>query len=427
MIIRDPVHGLVDFSGPAQDVVVALLETREVQRLRRIRQLGMASLAFPGAEHSRFGHSLGTAFVMARLCRRLEGPAGLSPELHAAAVAAALLHDVGHAPLSHLVESAFPPPRGRPHEHWSVDVIESTETEVGAALERHGLRRTVAQVLSGTHEAGYLCDALSSPLDVDRFDYLLRDSHYTGVTYGVFDLDWMLSSLLLAEAPTPSGVRTVLAVDGRRGLRAVEGYLMARLSMFQQVYFHKTGRAAEFMFKKALRRVGDLVASGSRAGLAIPAGLERLIVGEVPTLADYLELDDPVVWSCLKHWAAQPDPVLARLSSGLVDRKLLRPLLLSREAAASWPEEKILERLRWATARAGYDPEYFCGLDRALDVPYHVDPGTSERIWVVGLGRPGPLAEVSPIVDVLRDWQVGRTLALCPLEARGAIAKELGA
>jgi uncharacterized protein len=425
MIIRDPVHGLVDFEGPAQRAVEALLETREVQRLRRIRQLGMASLAFPGAEHTRFGHSLGTAFVMARLCGRL---GDLRPELFAAAVAAALLHDVGHAPFSHLVESAFPPPVGQPHEGWSVDVIESRETEVGTALERLGLREAVAQILGGTHAEAYLCDALSSPLDVDRFDYLLRDSHYSGVTYGVFDLDWMLSSLLLAVAPTPSGERTVLAVDGRRGLRAVEGYLMARLSMFQQVYFHKTGRAAEFMFKKALRRVGDLATGGAPAILpAMPPGLEKLILGEVPPLADYLELDDPVVWSCLKQWAAWSDPVLARLSSGLIDRKLLRPLLLSREAEASWPEEKIVERLRWATARAGYDPEYFCGLDRAVDVPYHVDPGTSERIWVVGLGRPGPLAEVSPIVDVLRDWQVGRTLAICPLEARDAVAKELGA
>ena len=103
-------------------------------------------------------------------------------------------------------------------------------------------------------------------------------------------------------------------------------------------------------------------------------------------------------------------------------QQALRPfvdrIVLRRETEASWTEERILERLRGATARAGYDPEYFCGLDRAVDVPYHVAPGTTERIWVVGLGRPGPRAQVSPIVDVLREWQVGRTLNLCPLEAR---------
>jgi hypothetical protein len=270
---------------------------------------------------------------------------------------------------------------------------------------------------------------LSSPLDVDRLDYLLRDSHHSGVRYGVFDLDWMLSSLCLAEAPTPSGERVVLAVDGRRGLRAVEGYLMARLSMFQQVYFHKTGRAAEFMFKKAVTRVGDLAREGTgpaeRLVSDLPPGLAKTIRGEIPTLAEYLELDDPVFWVCLKRWSTSGDRVLERLASGLLHRKLLRPLPLSREVATEEERAELLDRLRRVTVEAGYDPEYFCGLDRAVDVPYHVDPGTSERIWVVGLGRPRPLAEVSPIVDVLRDWQVGRTIAICPREARDELMREL--
>ncbi len=430
MIIRDPVHGLIHFSDPVLPVVRELLDTREVQRLRGIRQLGVASLAFPGAEHSRFGHSLGAAHVMVRLCERLERqrhlPVTLEPELLSAAVAAALLHDVGHPPLSHLIESAIP--HGRAHESWSVEVVESDETEVGLALARLGLRRSVSQMLSGVHEAGYLCDAISSPLDVDRFDYLLRDSHHSGARYGVFDLDWMLSSLLLAEAPTPKGERVVLAVDGRRGLRAVEGYLMARLSMFQQVYFHKTGRAAEFMFKQALRRVAYLVSREGRGGAEVsplPDGLAMLIMGQVPPLADYLELDDPLLWVCLKSWATSSDPVLARLSSGVLHRRLLRTLLLEQEAEGS-EEERIIGRVRWATEKAGYDPEYFCGLDRAVDVPYHVDPGASEQIWVVGLGKPGPLAEVSPIVDVLRGWRVGRTIIICPQEARDMLKKEFG-
>jgi len=432
MIIRDPIHGLIDFDGPIREVMEALLETREVQRLRRIRQLGLASLAYPGAEHTRFGHALGTAFVMTKLCWRLgqqlEAPVSLDEGMVTASVAAALLHDVGHAPLSHLMESALS--LGRTHEQWSVEVVESSDTEVGEVLARYGLQRAVAQILDGSHEAGYLCDALSSPLDVDRFDYLLRDSHHSGVRYGVFDLDWMLSSLMLAEAPTPTGDRVVLAVDGRRGLRAVEGYLMARLSMFQQVYFHKTGRAAEFMFKRAFRRLAALVDDGDRGAsemvAELPVGLGKMIRGELPALDEYLDLDDPVFWSSLKRWSTSDDAVLGRLASGLLHRKLLRPLPLSQEVATDEERAELLDRLRRATAAAGYDPDSFCGLDRAIDVPYHVDPGTSERIWVVGLGRPRPLAEVSPIVDVLRNWRVGRTIAICPEEAREALRKELG-
>ncbi len=422
MIIRDPVHGLIELSGPAAPVLRDLLDTREVQRLRRIRQLGVTSLAFPGAEHSRFSHSLGAAHVMGRLLRtlasRADPPVAVGEREAVASAAAALLHDVGHGPLSHLLQAALPD--GPKHEHWSVAVVRSEATEVGRALDRHGLREDVARLVEGTHEAAYLCDALSSPLDVDRFDYLLRDSHYTGVRYGVFDLDWMLSSLLLAEAPTPTGDRVVLAVDGRRGLRAVEGYLMARLSMFQQVYFHKTSRAAELMVAKALRRAGTLAAAG---GLPepLPPALATLVAGGTPRLEDYLALDDHALWHCLHRWAESSDPILSALSSGLMDRRLLRTLPLAGRA----DEAEVLARVRQATAEAGFDPDYFCGLDRAVDVPYHVDPGASERIWVVGLGRPRPLAEVSPIVEVLRGWQVGRSVAICPEAAREALGRVL--
>ena len=428
MIIRDPVHGLIELSGPAGRLLLELLDTIEVQRLRRIRQLGMATLAFPGAEHSRFGHSLGTAFVMSRLCTRLQAqdhaPQVIEPELVAAASAAALLHDVGHPPFSHVFETAVP--AGQAHESWSVAVVESDETEVGQVLRKAGLQESVARILGGQHEARFLCDALSSPLDVDRFDYLLRDSHFSGAHYGVFDLDWMLSSLMLAEAPTPSGERVVLAVDGRRGLRAVESYLMARLSMFQQVYFHKTGRAAEFMFKGALKRASALLDIDPAAVEPIPAGLQSLLRGRKPELSDYLELDDTIIWTCLRRWTESPDEVLSCLAKGLCHRRLLKTLPLQSEPEGAQQEESLLARIEEATRDAGYDTEYFCGLDRAVDVPYHVDPGSSERIWVVGLGRPRPLAEVSPIVHVLRGWQVGRTIVICPLEARDRLAMELG-
>ncbi|MCA9616898.1 MAG: HD domain-containing protein, partial [Myxococcales bacterium] len=188
MILRDPVHGLVDFEGDAERVVGALLGTREVQRLRRIRQLGLTSLVFPGAEHSRFAHAVGAAHVMTRLFARIRAIHDALPPEHRLdadgmrdALAAALLHDLGHGPFSHLFEEVQP--GHKHHEDWTVEALRDPGTEVHRALEglSAGMAERVAGMLHGEHRLRYLARAVSGTLDVDRADYLLRDSHMTGV------------------------------------------------------------------------------------------------------------------------------------------------------------------------------------------------------------------------------------------------------
>ncbi|RYE93268.1 MAG: HD domain-containing protein, partial [Myxococcales bacterium] len=201
MILRDPVHGLLAFESEEAAIVPRLLATREVQRLRRIKQLGVTSLAFPGAEHTRFAHALGTAHVMCRLLTRLRDIHDalpfwqrMSTDRAQDALAAALLHDVGHGPLSHLFESALP--RVPHHEHWSSAILLDPSTEVHRALAQgdSGRPARVAELIHGRHELPYLAHAVSGALDVDRCDYLLRDAHATGVRYGDFDLGWLLRS-----------------------------------------------------------------------------------------------------------------------------------------------------------------------------------------------------------------------------------------
>jgi HD superfamily phosphohydrolase len=228
VILRDPVHGLVCFESPEQQVIADLLTTAELQRLRRIRQLGLASLAYPGADHTRFSHSLGAAHVMARFVDRLRLlQVQLPPDQHVTddlareALGAALLHDLGHGPFSHLFEQAFP--LAPVHETWTVRMVLDPDTEVHKVLARYhaALPERVAALVQGRHPVTFLANAVSGTFDVDRCDYLLRDAHFTGVGYGRFDLDWLLRSLRLG-VPSEPGSIPPLAIDGPKGLPAIE-------------------------------------------------------------------------------------------------------------------------------------------------------------------------------------------------------------
>jgi len=270
VILRDPVHGLVAFETEEEGIVPRLIDTPEVQRLRRVRQLGVTSLGFPGAEHTRFAHAIGASFVMKLLLARLRAIQSELPfwqqvtsERAEEALAAALLHDLGHGPLSHLFEDAIP---GVPHhEEWTERIVLDPSTGVHRVLAETdpGLPSRVAALVRGENALPYLAKAVSGTFDVDRCDYLLRDAHSTGVRYGIFDLDWLLRSLRFSPV---TGEREVpsLAIDGAKGLPAIEAFILARLFMFQQIYLHKATRAAEWMIRAVLARAAACVADGER-------------------------------------------------------------------------------------------------------------------------------------------------------------------
>jgi len=315
MILRDPVHGLVSFEAEEEQVLPKLLDAPEVQRLRRIRQLGVASYAFPGAEHTRFAHAIGAGHVMKLFLTRLRQIQGDLPFWHRVtseraqeALAAAFLHDVGHGPLSHLFEDAIP---GTPHhEEWTERIVLDPGTAVNRILAEvdPSLPERVAALVRGEHELLYLKRAVSGTLDVDRCDYLLRDAHATGVRYGVYDLDWLFRSLRFA--PPEGGKAPGLAIDGAKGLPAIEAFILARLFMFQQVYLHKATRAAEWMIRTVLGHASALIADGNRLA-GTPRAIELAAHGHALSLGDYLELDlenrlqlpeefDPELWEALR-------------------------------------------------------------------------------------------------------------------------------
>lgn len=427
MILRDPVHGLVAFESAEADIVVSLLETREVQRLRRIRQLGLTSLAFPGAEHTRFAHAMGAAHVMQQLVARLRQIDGDLPfwqrvtsERAREAIAAAMLHDVGHGPFSHLFEDAMP--RARRHEAWTTRILLDPSSDVHRVLTREdaGLPRRVADLVEGRHELAYLANAVSGIFDVDRCDYLLRDAHATGVTYGDYDLPWLLRSLRF-DAHVPDELKAPgLAIDGMKGITAIESFLLARLFMFQQVYFHKSTRAAETMIRHILRRAVNLVTAGETLPVKL-AAIEAVAAGSDPSLDEYLELDDQTLLVAIHAWERASDPVLGDLSRRLRARELFKTIELDGVESDAQPEE-ALAIARDIALQRGLDADAYVALDRAKDTPY---PASAALRVLFPDGRARDLSEVSFLLGRLKGQTLARTRLIFASELRDDLRRAL--
>jgi len=430
VILRDPVHGLVSFEGEAERIIVALLETAEVQRLRRVRQLGLTSLVFPGAEHSRFAHALGAAHVMARLLDRIRGCQDDLPtearveRVHANdALAAALLHDLGHGPFSHLFEEVLP--NAKHHETWTVEALRDSSTEVYRVLEGldPGMAERVAGMLTGDYELGYLARAISGTLDVDRSDYLLRDSQMTGVSYGLYDLDWLLRALNFDRAPSGEWV---LAIEGRKGLPPIEGFFLGRHFMYRQVYHHKATRGAECLIRAIFVRMGELVLDGQVLA-PMPTALRRMARGESVPLGDYLELDDSVLMGCFAGWERSDDTVLADLCTRLRARKLPKtlPLPPGRDKATAEQHGEALERARDVAKAHGYRPDLSVWLDVTGDTPYsEPEDESATGLWVSIRHQPiRRLGDVSFLLGELRNKPIETPRLIFPEEIRGEVLK----
>jgi HD superfamily phosphohydrolase len=427
MILRDPVHGLVSFENDEERVVEHLIDTPEIQRLRRVRQLGVASVAFPGAEHTRFAHAVGAAFVMKLLVARLRAIHDelpywqkLTTDRARDALAAAFLHDVGHGPLSHLFEDALP---GTPHhETWTERVVLDPSTGVHRALAAldPGMPERVAELVHGRHPIAYLAKAVSGEFDVDRCDYLLRDAHATGVRYGNYDLEWLLRSLRFAPV-TRESEAPALAIDGAKGLPAIEAFILARLFMFQQVYLHKATRSAEWMIRTTLGRAARLLADGARLP-GTPRAIEIGARGGDIDLGDYLELDDGVLFGAMHAWERGADGALADLCARVRARALFKTLELFGEHAAEEGRAHALGVARDIAKSEGLDPDLYVGLDVATDEPF----GFDEPLMVVYAKGPArPLSEVSFLLGRLAGQVLSRVRLVFAPELREKVTHAL--
>jgi HD superfamily phosphohydrolase len=421
-IIRDPVHDVVAFQieRPLDGLLFRLLNAREFQRLRRILQLGMAHLAYPGATHSRYSHSLGVMETARKILSHLERTISIGEEERTICLVAALLHDLGHGPFSHVFERVS----GISHERLTLRVIQDPDSEVHRLLWQHDrvLPEKVAAFLTAGGGRTYLNDVVSSQLDADRFDYLLRDNHMTGSQYGSYDLVWLLHSLAVDE----SGGR--LAVTWK-GISAVEDYLHARYNMYRNVYFHKVVRSAEGMVKLALGRARRLAVQERLAWPTREEGVYKALLGQRLTMAEFTDLDDVSVNHCLKLWTRSDDAVLARLCRGLLYRGLYKTIDLSHVSDAQ-EAAGLLDRAACAVAGAGGDSKYDLFYDQPADTPYDTyrPEGAAETDGIVVKQPNGALvrfSELSPLPRALNERLMYRRIHVAA-EYREAAARAVG-
>jgi HD superfamily phosphohydrolase len=405
-IYRDPVHNIIRLRTDTDEgrLMVRLIDSFECQRLRRIKQLGLALFTYQGAEHSRFAHSLGALHLMTRVLDRLSEKYRIPDEARAAARAAALLHDTGHGPFSHVMEKVL----NFHHEEWTRRAVLSEETEIGQVLRDYSkdLPRAVASIIEGTFQPHYIAQLVSSQLDVDRMDYLLRDSLMTGAKYGNYDLEWIINAIEIDEQADRIYVSA-------RGLYAVEEYLQARYYMFRQVYYHRTLRSAEAVLRSTLRRALELIAAGEHVWCAPDTAFEKVLKGVPLTLADHLELDDSEVTFHVKQWQRSADPILRDLSRRFIGRRLFKAIDLDMPDAE---RSDFLAAARLSVERRGFDPAYYFIEDHAGDVPYYsyysaegAEP--KSLIYVEdGYARPRvrEISEVSDAVRGLRGYRLHR-------------------
>lgn len=346
-IINDPVFGFINLpSGFLNDI----FQHRYLQRLTRIKQLGLSSYVYPGAQHTRFHHTTGAMYLMMEAVQHLRAKGNdISDEEAEGVIAAILLHDIGHGPFSHVLENSLL--TGIFHENVSLRMMEQMNREFDGKLE------LAIQIFKDEYPKRFLHQLVSGNLDMDRLDYLRRDSFFTGVTEGNIGSARIIKML---------NVQNDRLVVEAKGIYSIENFLLSRRLMYWQVYLHKTSLAAEKMLQNLLNRARDLTQEGIQVKASNPlayflSGKQKNGKMDEESLRRFEFLDDTDIWSAIKEWQHHNDFVLSTLSNGLLQRKLFKI-----EMSNEWPDptrmESDLNRIAATFGISKQEASYFTSL-----------------------------------------------------------------
>lgn len=372
-IFNDPIHGFITVpKGP----ILELIDHPIVQRLRRIKQMGLGYLVFPAAEHSRFSHALGAMELAQRTLNNLrEKDTTISPAEYEGTLIAVLLHDVGHGPLSHTLEFNFI--EDFHHEMMTLSVMRHLNKKMDGALDT-----AIKIFMDQYHKKPFLNQLVSSQLDTDRLDYLKRDSFFTNVYEGSVGIERILKTMRVYKGNI---------VIEKKGIYAIENYILARRLMYMQVYLHKTVLSADKLIRNIFNRVRELVKDGEDLYHASPA--LQFFLEEQPSakkgipnnvLQKYLQLDDNDVFQCIKYWQYESDPILSDLCKRFQARSLFRTTFLDGN-----PSKKMREKVKAKTQKSlkqkglPYDDataDYYFSFDESYSEAYRYE---NEGIWIL--------------------------------------------
>ncbi len=411
---RDPIHNIITIDKDDEKLLLDLIDTREFQRLRHIKQLGLSSFTYPGAEHTRFGHSLGVVCLTKRFIDKIITLKGIDKkyieelkDYRILALAAALLHDIGHGPFSHALEKTTKVK----HERWTTEII-TGNTEINKILEDHrnGFSKEVAGIIRRTHDSKAIVKILSSQLDTDRIDYLLRDSKLTGAFYGTFDLEWMINCLRIGEV----GEDIEVGLDETKGFSIAEDFIMARYYMYVNVYFHRTTRSAELIIDKIFERASELEKEGT---VILPKDLSEILnkgFGK-GTLNNFLNLTDNTIWHFINQWSNNKDAILSDLCNRLLRRNLFKEIPIEEDLFSFYKraveiyEENNIDKefylLRDEASSNWYKDSYIS--QKPLDEDDEAEAEASEQIFLFDKkGNSIELASKSKIINQIRNERI---------------------
>lgn len=378
-VIRDAIH---DYIHVDHLIIWRLINSKEMQRLRRIKQLGGTYQVFQSAEHSRFVHSLGVYQVVKRMLETECLTNALSDYDKLCVMCAGLLHDIGHGPFSHSFEGVFE----ENHEDMTVRMIlEKSEVhDILVSLYKQ-LPQDVASIIQHTHPNRILIQMVSSQLDADRMDYLLRDSYMSGTTYGHFDMSRILRTMRIRDGKI---------VYKESGVQAIENYILARYHMYWQVYYHPTARSYEHLLQSVFQRVKDLYYDGyvfqTHLHYLIPMLEHRFQV------SDFVDLDEAVILYYFKEFTREKDFILSDLSSRFLNRHLFKYQQLK--------SQKDLMFIKAIAQAKGYHPDYYIVSDNQKQIPYlhYGESGELSEIEILDSeGCLSPLPMKSEIVSAI--------------------------
>jgi HD superfamily phosphohydrolase len=379
-IINDPVYGFITINHP---LIFSIIAHPYYQRLRRIQQMAMAQLVYPGAVHTRLHHSLGAYHLMCNAVVELRSKGvEITEEEEIAVKAGILLHDIGHGPFSHALEHVVV--KGVHHEQLSLQIMKVINEELEGQLD------LCIKIFTDQYHKPFLHQLISGQLDVDRMDYLSRDSFYSGVSEGVIGYDRILKMLVVHNGQ--------LMVE-EKGIYSVEKFLVARRQMYWQVYLHKTVMAAEKMLVKILERVRAIYHENDEL-LGTLSSLDFFLGkfdGEMnaAALEKFCSIDDHDVMHAIKRWSKHPDKILSLLCTRFLNRRLYKARIQAEPFEAGYVQKKKAE----VAAQFGIGPEdadYLCFTGEATNTLYQTK---DERINI--LFKDGTVTDISSIENAL--------------------------